>query len=317
LEAYFQEAGRGGRDGNESVAIAFVEQNDTNHLKESVLEKYPEKNQIFNVYRAISNYLRIAIGSGKDETYPIDLKDFCKQYSFDYTLTYNSLKILELNENLVFSESVFQPTKVMFLVDNVQLYNFQIQHEKFYQLTALLSRSYSSIFDSFQNIHENEIAKRLNISISALEEQLKSLEKYGIVEVTWRNVLPTVTFIKERVADDYFSLNPKIYIERKQNAIQKVDKVIEFVELEKCRAQQVIRYFGQNSDNCGKCDVCQKSKELVELTESNLKEFLYDWKTIFELCDYFKLDEEELKPILRKCFLEEKIMYENGKFIRK
>ncbi len=317
LEAYFQEAGRGGRDGNESVAIAFVEQNDTNHLKESVLEKYPEKNQIFNVYRAISNYLRIAIGSGKDETYPIDLKDFCKQYSFDYTLTYNSLKILELNENLVFSESVFQPTKVMFLVDNVQLYNFQIQHEKFYQLTALLSRSYSSIFDSFQNIHENEIAKRLNISISALEEQLKSLEKYGIVEVTWRNVLPTVTFIKERVADDYFSLNPKIYIERKQNAIQKVDKVIEFVELEKCRAQQVIRYFGQNSDNCGKCDVCQKSKELVELTESNLKEFLDDWKTIFELCDYFKLDEEELKPILRKCFLEEKIIYENGKFIRK
>jgi uncharacterized protein YutE (UPF0331/DUF86 family) len=157
----------------------------------------------------------------------------------------------------------------------------------------------------------------LNISISALEEQLKSLEKYGIVEVTWRNVLPTVTFIKERVADDYFSLNPKIYIERKQNAIQKVEKVIEFVELEKCRAQQVIRYFGQNSDNCGKCDVCQKSKELVELTESNLKEFLDDWKTIFELCDYFKLDQEELKPILRKCFLEEKIMYENGKFIRK
>ena len=317
LEAYFQEAGRGGRDGKESVAIAYVEKNDIQNLKDSNSEKYPEKDRIKDTYRAICNYLKIAIGSGKDETYPIDLKAFCKQYQLDYTETYHSLKILELNENLVFSESVFQPTKVLFLVDNVQLYNFQIQHEKYYQLTSLLTRSYSGIFDTFQNIHENEVAKRLSISLSELEEHLKALEKYGIIEVTWRNSLPTVTFVQERLPDDYFSLNPTIYLERRQNAQDKLDKIIDFVELEQCRAQQVIAYFGQQSEACGKCDVCLKQNQEFELNESNLLDYLNEWKTIFELCDAFQVDENLLKPILRKIYLEEKITFENGKFIRK
>jgi ATP-dependent DNA helicase RecQ len=217
----------------------------------------------------------------------------------------------------VFSESVFQPTKVLYLVDNVQLYNFQIQHEKYYQLTSLLTRSYSGIFDVFQNIHENEVAKRLSISLSELEEHLKALEKYGIIEVTWRNSLPTVTFVQERLPDDYFSLNPVIYFERRQNAIDKLDKIIDFVELDKCRAQQVIAYFGQQSEPCGKCDVCLKQNQEFELNESNLMDYLNEWKTIFELCDAFQVDENLLKPILRKIYLEEKITFENGKFIRK
>jgi ATP-dependent DNA helicase RecQ len=317
LEAYFQEAGRGGRDGKESVAIAYVEKNDIHNLKNSISEKYPKKDRIKDTYRAICNYLKIAIGSGKDETYPIDLKAFCKQYQLDYTETYHSLKILELNENLVFSESVFQPTKVLYLVDNVQLYNFQIQHEKYYQLTSLLTRSYSGIFDTFQNIHENEVAKRLSITLSELEEHLKALEKYGIIEVTWRNSLPTVTFVQERLPDDYFSLNPTIYLERRQNAQDKLTKIIDFVELEQCRAQQVIAYFGQQSEVCGKCDVCLKQNQEFELNESNLLDYLNEWKTIFELCDAFQVDENLLKPILRKIYLEEKITFENGKFIRK
>lgn len=317
LEAYFQEAGRGGRDGNESVAIAYVEKTDIENLKESISEKYPEKEKIKDAYRAICNYLKIAIGSGKDETYPIDLKIFCKQYQLDYSETYHSLKILELNENLIFSESVFQPTKVLFLVDNVQLYNFQIQHEKFYPLTSLLTRSYSGIFDAFQNIHENEIAKRLSISLTELEEYLISLEKYGIIEVSWRNSLPTVTFVQERLPDEYFSLKPTIYAERRQNAIEKLNNIIDFVELNKCRAQQVIAYFGQQSEPCGNCDVCSKENLSKELNEINLLESLNEWKTIFELCDTFQVDETELKPILRKIYLEEKVTFENGKFIQK
>ena len=317
LEAYFQEAGRGGRDGNEAEAIAFVEKFDVENLKNSISEKYPEKEKIKNTYRAVCNYLKIAIGSGKDETYPIDLKAFCKQYQLDYTETYHSLKILELNENLVFSESVFQPTKVLFLVDNVQLYNFQIQHEKYYPLTSLLTRSYSNIFDSFQNIHEHEISKRLSISLPEIEEYLKELEKYGIIEVTWRNTLPTVTFVKERLPDDYFSLSPSIYFDRRQNSIEKLNKMIDFVELNQCRSQQVIAYFGQQSDPCNKCDVCMKNNQKYMLNENNLLEFLKEWKTIFELCDKFNVSENELKPTLRTIYLEEKIAFENGKFIRK
>jgi ATP-dependent DNA helicase RecQ len=112
-------------------------------------------------------------------------------------------------------------------------------------------------------------------------------------------------------------LNPTIYLERRQNAQDKLDKIIDFVELEQCRAQQVIAYFGQQSEACGKCDVCLKQNQEFELNESNLLDYLNEWKTIFELCDAFQVDENLLKPILRKIYLEEKITFENGKFIRK
>ncbi len=317
LEAYFQEAGRGGRDGKDSEAIAFVEENDANELKISALRKFPEKDVLLLTYRAICNYLRVAIGSGKDETYPIDLKEFCKQYELDYTETYNAIKILELNGNLFFSESVYQPTKVHLVVDNIQLYNFQIQHEKFYQLTSLISRSYSGIFDSFQTIHETEICKRLGITTQTLNAYFDELQKYGIIEVSWRNTLPTITFASERLPDDYFSIKPEIYIERKQNAIFKVEKMVEFIEKNECRAQQVISYFGQPSEPCGKCDVCRKSLSIQEFNESNLIKFLKEPKSINQICDYFHLLEIEVKTVLRKLFKEEKIIYNDEKFSQK
>lgn len=314
LEAYFQEAGRGGRDGKESEAIAFVEENDSVDLKDSLLKKFPEKDLILITYRAICNYLQIAIGSGKNETYPIDLKEFCNHYELDHTNTYNSIKILELNENLIFSESVFHPTKILFSVDNVQLYNFQIQHEKFYPLTTLLIRTYTGIFDTYQTIHESEICKSLGISNQTLNEFLIALQKYGIIEVSWKNNLPTLTFINERLPDEYFSLKPEIYFERKQNAIRKVEKMIDFIEKNECRAQQVISYFGQESLPCGRCDVCRKKLSETEFNETNLMTFLATPKSIGELCGYFHLLHIELKPVLRRLYQEEKLIYHEGKF---
>jgi ATP-dependent DNA helicase RecQ len=106
-------------------------------------------------------------------------------------------------------------------------------------------------------------------------------------------------------------------LERRQNALDKLNKIIDFVELDDCRAQQVIAYFGQHSEPCGKCDVCLKQNNAIELNEPNLLKYLDDWKSIFELCDSFQVDENNLKPILRKIYLEEKITFENGRFIRK
>ena len=154
LEAYFQEAGRGGRDGETSKALLFFEEKDTLQLKESTLKKFPKKEDVLNTYRAISNYLKIAIGSGKDETYPLDLKKICQVFKLDYETTFHSLRILELNENLLFSEGTYHPTKLRFLVDNRELYNFQIQYESAHALSTLLTRSYPGIFDYFHAIHE-------------------------------------------------------------------------------------------------------------------------------------------------------------------
>lgn len=314
LEAYFQEAGRGGRDGFESVAIAFVEENDKENLNNSVVRKYPEKDTIKLVYRALCNYLRIAIGSGKDETYPIDLKDFCQQYSLDFSDTYNAIKLLELNGNLTFSELFYQPTKILFVVNNIALYNFQIQHEKFHQLTSLLTRSYPEIFDNFQIIQEEALSKRLNITLSQLNQLIIDLEKYGIIEVSWKTNLPTITFVHERQPDDYFSLKADIYIERKENALYKVKKIMDFVDTSECRAQFVINYFGQNSNPCGKCDTCLKKSNQIRFNNDSLMEFIQTPKSLFEIYDHFQIDEIEAKIVLRKLFNEEIIRYDGEKF---
>ena len=314
LEAYFQEAGRCGRDGELARAIAFVEPNDTKELMQNVVQKFPEKEVVFNTYKVLCNYLNVAFGSGKDETYPIDLKSMCETFKLDYAQTYNSLKILELNENIQFSEGFFQPTKVKFLVDHAELYNFQVKHEKYRALTTLLSRSYSGIFDIKQNIFEAEIAKRIGISEPELKNYLEALKLNEIIDVNFRSSLPTVTFIQERVNDLNFQLAATIYHDRKKNAVNRVEKVLELVESEVCRAKQIINYFGQETSNCGICDWCKKNESKVKLSEKSLQEFLREERTIGICAEYFSCSENEINTLLRPLLIKEKISFKNGKY---
>lgn len=314
LEAYFQEAGRCGRDGEMSRAISFVEPNDTSELKKTVQEKFPEKVTVHNAYKALCNYLNLAFGSGKDETFHIDLKEMCSNYKLDYKQTYNSLKILELNGNIQFSEGFFQATKVKFIVDNSELYNFQVQYEKYRAFTTLLTRSYSGIFDYHQTIQESEIAKRIKISEQLLTNYLEELERYTIIDVKFRSNLPTVTFVEERHTDLNFQLAATVYHDRKNNALEKVNQVIELVNSEACRAQQIIHYFGQESTNCGICDWCKKNDSKFKLSNTKLLLFLSEPKSIGECAEYFSCSEFEINKLLRPLIIKEKIAFENGNY---
>ena len=314
LEAYFQEAGRCGRDGELARAIAFVEPNDTKELMQNVVQKFPEKEVVFNTYKVLCNYLNVAFGSGKDETYPIDLKSMCETFKLDYAQTYNSLKILELNENIQFSEGFFHPTKVKFLVDHAELYNFQVKHEKYRALTTLLTRSYLGIFEIKQNIFEAEIAKRIGISEPELKNYLEALKLNEIIDVNFRSSLPTVTFIQERVNDLNFELAATIYHDRKKNAVNRVEKVLELVESEVCRAKQIINYFGQETSNCGICDWCKKNESKAKLSEKSLQDFLREERTIGICAEYFSCSENEINTLLRPLLIKEKIIFKNGKY---
>jgi ATP-dependent DNA helicase RecQ len=317
LEAYFQEAGRAGRDGKESRAIVFWEKQDLTALQERIKQQFPEITTIKTTYRAVCNFLKIAIGSGKDESYPFEIAKLCSAFQLNPLQAYNSLKILEMNNDLVFSEGVFHPTKVKYAIGNKELYNFQIQHSKFLGLTTLLSRSYAGIFEQYFEIHEKEFCTRLSINTMELENQLKQLEKYGVLDISWKSSLPTVTLTHERLPDDYLSISAEVYTYRKQNAEQKLEKALQFIELPICRSVQLLKYFGQESEPCGKCDVCKnnskttyRTKELKEI----LMPFLQNMQTIEDCTDKTNASSEQIKNALKELILEEKIEAFDGKF---
>lgn len=316
IEAYFQEAGRVGRDGEFSRAISYLEKEDMGHLKDSFNLKFPSAEVVKAIYKSICSYLKIAIGSGKDETYPIDLIAFKKLYKFDLISTYNALQLLALNGDVTFSESFFKPSNMKFTIGNLELYNFQLQHDKYSPLITLLSRNHSGIFESFKVINEGQICKLLKISKNELVDQLSSMEKQGILEINWQTTLPTITFIRERLPDDYLNLSFEIYGERKENALEKLTKVQQFIESNTCRSIELLRYFGQEISPCRHCDNCLKKNgdEQSESLSNEVLSFINSPKTYLELCAQFPFDIEQLKNTIRLLQHEGKLTFNKGLF---
>lgn len=318
LEAYFQEAGRAGRDGQNSRAIVFWEQKDIDNLEKRFQMQFPPLETIKTTYRALCNFLKIAIGSGNGETYHFELKKLCDAFQLELSPTYSSLKFLELNGDLTFSEGVFNPTRLKFAVGNKELYNFQIAQDKYLAITTLLARSYPGIFEQYFEINEAEISKRLAINPEALDKLLRQLEKQGILDITWRSSLPFVTLLHERLPDDYLSLSPEIYRNRLQNAQVKLDAAVNFLLKEDCRNVQLLNYFGQQSDNCGICDICKRNQNEVSIKElrNEILELLEKPMDLNSLCSQVNQNTSLLTNVLREMILDEVITFDQGKYTR-
>ncbi len=317
LEAYFQEAGRAGRDGEEAETIVFWEENDIKNLTEQTVRQFPPIETVRTTYRALCNHLKIAIGSGLDETYPFEIKQLTDKFLLNSSDTYHSLKILELNDDLVFTESVFHPTKVRIAIGNTELYSFQIKHEKLSPLITLLSRSYPGIFEQYFEINETEFSKRLKVSVNEINNQLKQMEMYGIIDISWQSSLPTVTFLHERMPDDYLRISAEAYQTRKDLAFKRLESAITYLEGKECRVGMILRYFGQETLKCGKCDVCRATNSnpysLRELSKMIL-DALSTPQSYQELLSSLQINSRNLDEAIHYLMLEEKILLENNQF---
>ncbi len=315
LEAYFQEAGRAGRDGEASEAVAFWEEMDLEILKQQVARQYPPIEIIKTTYRALCNHLKIAIGSGKEETYPFEIKNLTEKFNLNNSETYHALKMLELNNDIVFTESVFHPTRLRIAIGNTELYSFQIKHDKLSKIITLLSRSYPGIFDQFFEINENEFAKRLKITPQEVNNQLKSLEQYGIIDITWQSSLPTATFIHERLPNDSITISPEVYFKRKEFSEKRLAATLNYLKNSDCRMNQLLVYFNQKGFRCGKCDVCKKENRNTiseQQIASNILRSLQTPMSFNELNTIVSIDQELLQKVLQKLVLDEKINQNSG-----
>ena len=322
LEAFYQEAGRAGRDGNPARTMAFIGDHDMEILEQRVLQRFPEADEIKRVYNAVCNHLQLAIGSGKDETYPIDINQFLKNYSFDVITVYNALKVLELNKTITFNENSFTKTRMLCIVNNTILYDFQIRNRQLDPLISMISRTHSGIFESFVNLDEYGLCKALKININELHRQLKILESNGLYEMNWRTDLPQITFLFERLPDTHFSLKPEVLKVRKEVAEEKFEHVIDYLTERQCRSMKLVSYFGQQGEPCGICDVCKsENKSKDKSSPKNIRDLLLDYlsepRSFIEIKIFLaQADDAKIRALLFELLDEKVVLFDGKQYVR-
>ena len=258
IEAYFQEAGRAGRDLKPSEAFLLVSPADIKKLQDDLAQSFPELERIKLIYSALGNYFNIPIGAGENVSYPLVISEFANRYGFSVVEVFHTLKILEKEGFLILSDSFDEPSKVMIKASRDDIYGFQVNNPQYSELIQCMLRSLPGVMTDFVKINEEVLAKKAGLTAEKTVEQLKKLEAYNFLSYAPRNDKPQVLFLTEFIDTKHFNLSKENYHDRKREAELRVKAVIDFVNNdEECRSVQLLRYFNEKTrKTCGRCDVC-------------------------------------------------------------
>jgi len=274
IESYFQEAGRAGRDGKLAYAVLFYNEGDLADLNNHFDTAFPSMDLIKRIYKALGNYLQLAVGSGKDVSFDFDIIRFCNNYEFNRMIAYNSLKFLEKEGFILLRELTDADSKIHLRVNKEDIYKFQVENPKYDKFIKVLLRSYSGLFTDFVKISESQIASRLGISESRVVARLQSLDKFNILVYIKRKTQPQLTFLTERIDEKDIFISDSHYRIRKETAKRRLNAVIKYITSKtKCRNSFLLEYFGEtDTKRCGRCDVCiERNKiELSKLEFDNI-----------------------------------------------
>lgn len=297
IEAYFQEAGRAGRDLKPSEAFLLVSPADIKKLQENLTQSFPDLGRIKLIYNALGNYFNIPVGAGENVSYPLVMGDFANRYGFNIVEVFHALKILEKEGFLMLSDSFDEPSKVMIKASRDDIYGFQVNNPQYSELVKFMLRSLPGVMTDFVKINEEMMAKKTGMPVEKIIEQLKRLEAYNFLSYAQRNDKPQVLFLTEFVDTKHFGLSKENYYDRKKDAEERVKAVIDFVNNEEeCRSVQLLRYFNEKTrKTCGRCDVCLKHSQhrvsydtVEEKLESVMRETAQPMREVLEQCKEFE-----------------------------
>jgi ATP-dependent DNA helicase RecQ len=274
LEAYFQEAGRAGRDGKKSFAVLICDASDIQRLKRDFDTEFPEVKKIRNVYRALCNYYRVPVGGGADTQFDFDIEKICFTYNFAPREFYSACRILEREGLISIPEHEDAYSTVHIPVSRDELYRFQVDHMRMGDMLQAAIRMYPGLFTSSEPIEERKIAARCMADTAEVRQMLNKMSAMHIVEYIPRPQVPQVVFCSERVDASLISLGEQNYLSLKQAASERMAAIKRYVTNNRdCRSRQLLAYFGEEgAGDCLQCDVCLKRQQRDGSTEAIIME---------------------------------------------
>lgn len=298
VEAYFQEAGRAGRDGKKAYSVLLFNNGDKVKLQKNVAKSFPEPDAIKRIYDALCNFYQIAVGFGKDQIFEFSIGLFASRFSLQITEVYSSLIILQREGYLELTDELDNPSKVYFKVDRDDLYKFQVANAEFDGFIKLLLRSYTGLFTNYVAVDEKLLAQRANISPDLVYQFLSRLRTQKIIDYIPQKKTPFIIFTKERIDMDRIKISKENYLDRKHDYLERIEAMIHYASSgHKCRSQLLLEYFDEKeSVRCGKCDVC------LQVNELNVSSYEFD-----------AISEKIEKALANPCFYEELLEKVDGK----
>ncbi len=314
LEAYYQEAGRAGRDEKQAYALLLYNRFDRAKLRQNLTNSFPEKEYIRKIYELICQYYQIGIGEGKGLSFNFELGDFISRYKLSAVTTLSALKILEMEGYLVLTEEVNLPPKVKFIVSRQELYQFELKNVNYEAFIKLLLRSYSGLFSEYVSIDEYILAEKAKANVETIHEYLVALDKLHIIDFIPRRNKPQIIFTEERLESNNLYISKENYHVRKQNYQNKIESAIRYAESTSiCRSRLLLEYFSDTSANdCGQCDVCKgktKAPDIQTIAKHIAQQLFNNPKSLIEIVNTLDFPEEHIINTLQW-------MLDNGKICK-
>ena len=321
LEAYFQEAGRAGRDGRKAYAVLLYNDADHRKLDKRILDTFPEKDYIRKVYEHLAYYYEVGIGSGYHATFEFNIDDFCHKFRHFPIQVDSALKILNRAGYIEYTEEQDNQARVLFTVSRNDLYRLENNTPNEDKVITALLRNYGGLFVDYNFIDESFIASQCALQPQQVYLALKSLSQKHILHFIPQKKTPYVRYLQRREDAEHIQILPAVYEERKEQFTKRIHAMIDYATNDTvCRSRQLLRYFGEeDSHDCKQCDVCldkphSHTKESAKSTEAQaILDLLSDGKPhhIKELRD-IQLPTDSLNAALEYLFTEEYIHQEDG-----
>ena len=320
-EAYFQEAGRAGRDGMKAYAVLLFCARDKITLKQRVSDTFPEKSYIRKIYEDINFYYQMAMGDGRGCTFAFNIDEFCHNFKHFPVQTDSALKILTRAGYLEYTDEQDNASRIMFTITKEELYRIREQSEDTEKLLRILLRTYTGLFTDYAYISEDNLSTRSGLSKQQIYETLLSLSRQHILHYIPAKKTPYIIYTRERQETERVYLSKEVYEDRKESYVQRINAMIEYAESEnRCRSRMLLRYFGEkNEHNCGQCDVCLqqhqsglKSGEFEAISQQLQALLKENPLSLQEIKDKMQVPENHLIKVVSYLVSEEIIRQENG-----